>query len=552
MALPEHAVPPETEAAASARVVESQAAGGAACAALTDAKSSFWGDTAVLWVLALFGLFLHLATASRFDFFPDELFWIIMSKHGLAGCAEEFPFQIWMTWLSMVVLGESHFAIRFLPAVAGSASILVTGLIARELGGGRFAISVAGLSVFVSPFLLFAASCSSHWSYENLLWSVSALFTVRILRTGKGRLWWLVGIAWGVALLNKPTVLLFMLGIGFGLLLTRARAEFFRRGYWSAMVLAVVLFSPGLIWQTVHGWPFLRLMVAMRSDEFAGSGFWLAYFSRSKMLLAQPAYLGPLNFILACVGLFHSFVLGKESPYRAVLWAAAAAGLAFVATSGFTYYMNPVYSTFLAFGCVAAARITAEKARWLRPVLVFGLTVQGLVIVPLCVPILSQDALVGYSRSVCRGLLAPLSAPAAVLQGSTEREKLWAMKLYSAYRTLSPDEKRNACILFGHASMAAGAEFYGAQYHLPKMYSPHLSYADWGPPGEGVGPVIAAYFSRKELEGWFGSVERAGEVGDVSYYICRSPKCTYQKMWRDMCSKDSSFRWRVDKEDKPG
>ncbi len=542
----------KTKAAARGCAIQSPGPELDADPAAADPKSSFWRDTLFLWAMALFSLFLHFATASRYDLFIDEIYVLAASKHALVGSIDVFPLSFWLDKLSLAVLGSSLFALRFLPAVAGAANILVAGLLARELGGRRFAVSVAGLSVLVAPLLMFAAGSADLWAYEGILWSLSALLVVRILRTGNGRLWWLVGIVWGLGLLNKPTVLLFMLGVGLGLLLTRARGELLRKGYWLALVVALVVFSPALIWQTVHGWPFLGAMAAMRGDEFSDSVFWIGYFSRSKMLLAQPAFLGPLTFVLAVLGVFHAIVSGKEDPHRSVLWACVAVVLAFVATSGFTYYMNPMYSILLAFGSAVAARITERRnMRWMRPALVFGLVAQGLVVAPLCVSVLPKESLGTYSRYVCRGILAPLSSTATILQG-LDSNKVWAPWLNRAYAALPASEQKSCCIIVGYAPFAAAAEFYGTQYHFPEIFSPHLNYMFWGPPAEGTEPVIALFFNRKELEGWFGRVEYVGNPGDnpnCPVYLCRLPKCTYRAMWKNMCEKDSSFRWRVDREE---
>ena len=529
---------------------ESSEAGGSADGAATAPESSVWRETAFVWILALLSLFLHLATASRYEFYIDELYGIVSSNHSLACCAEIFPLQLWLTRLSTCLLGCSPFAVRLLPAVAGSANILVAGLLARELGGKLFAVSLTGLGVFVAPMLVFVAGSAYAWSYEGLLWSLSAMLVVRALRTGNGRLWWLVGMAWGFSLLNKPTALLFILGVGFGLLATRARGEILRKGYWLALAVAFVLSSPVWIWQAAHGWPVFGAIGGMSSDEYAESASWLAYFSRSKMILAQPAFLGPLNFVLAVAGVFYGLVFGRETASRVFLWACVAAALAFVAVSGHPSYLNPLYALLVASGCVAAARISAGKrVRWMRPALVAGLVVQGLVIAPLCVSILPKGLLDGYSRLICRGMLAPLSNTAAILLGTDASDyEIWAGKLHGACGTLPAGGKTNCCIIVGYAPFAFAAEFYDAQYRyrLPRVFSPHLNCAFWGPPDEGTELVIAFFFNRKELEGWFGRVEPAGKT-DEGIYICRIPKCTYQKMWQEMCNKDPAFRWKVER-----
>jgi len=175
--------------------------------------------------------------------------------------------------------------------------------------------------------------------------------------------------------------------------------------------------------------------------------------------------------------------------------------------------------------------------------------VQGLVTIPLCVPVLPQGVLAGYSHLVCRGILAPLSSAASIVQGTdTVFYRVWAAKLHRAFSTLAPGEREKCCIIVGYAPFASGAEFYSDQYqyHLPKVFSPHLNYSNWGPPDEGTGPVIATFFNRNELEGWFGRVEQAGVV-DEGIYICRFPKYTYRKIWQEMCNKDTAFRWKVER-----
>ncbi len=532
------------------RTAEAQEAAAVMSLAVPDSKPRIFNEMALLWLLAASSLMLHLATAGRCELYIDEIYGVLSSRHSPACSAEIFPLQLWLTWLSTTALGTSRFAVRFLPAIAGSANIVVAGLFARELGGKRFSVALAGLGVFVSPILMFAAGSTYAWSYEGVLWSLSALLVVRALRAGNGQWWLPVGIVWGLGLLNKPTMLLFMMGVGFGLLATRARVELFRRGYWIALLAAFILSSPVWVWQAGHGWPIFGVIGAMSSDEFADSGFWLAYFSRSKMLLAQPAFLGPLNFILAVGGALYGFLFCRETAARVFTWAWMAAAFAFVVTSGHPSYLNPVYAMSSAFGCVVLERITTgRRFRWGRPVLMAGLVAQGLVITPLCVPILPNELLNAYARFSCRGILLPLSSTASILQDSEESMckvnsfvyRAWAMKLYRAHRALPVEERKSCCIIVGHAPVAEGVEFHAVEYDLPKIFSPHLNYAFWGPPDEGARTVLAVFFSREELERWFGRVENANNFGDI--YICRDSKCTYRQMWEEMCGLDASFRW---------
>jgi dolichyl-phosphate-mannose--protein O-mannosyl transferase len=54
------------------------------------------------------------------------------------------------------LLGDSLLALHLFPALAGAAVVALSGLMARELGGVRFAQGLAALCVLVAPdFLVF-------------------------------------------------------------------------------------------------------------------------------------------------------------------------------------------------------------------------------------------------------------------------------------------------------------------------------------------------------------------------------------------------------------
>ena len=64
------------------------------------------------------------------------------------------PLIALITWLVRTVLGQSLAAIRLLPALAGVAEVVLTALIARELGGKRFAQALAALAALIAPGIL--------------------------------------------------------------------------------------------------------------------------------------------------------------------------------------------------------------------------------------------------------------------------------------------------------------------------------------------------------------------------------------------------------------
>src|SRR5215470_5646708 len=100
------------------------------------------------------GLLLHLLTNARYGYFRDELYFLACGDHLDWGYVDHAPLIAVAAKLSRFVLGDSLFAIRFLSAIAGSLKVFLTGLIAIEFGGKRFATALACLCVIAAPIYL--------------------------------------------------------------------------------------------------------------------------------------------------------------------------------------------------------------------------------------------------------------------------------------------------------------------------------------------------------------------------------------------------------------
>jgi 4-amino-4-deoxy-L-arabinose transferase-like glycosyltransferase len=92
-------------------------------------------------------------------------------------------------------LGESLPAIRLVPALAGTALLVLAALIARELGGGRRAQAIAALGVLASPLFLRSANLFQPVVLDQLAWTAALYALVRLCRDASRRWWILLGAA---------------------------------------------------------------------------------------------------------------------------------------------------------------------------------------------------------------------------------------------------------------------------------------------------------------------------------------------------------------------
>src|SRR5438445_13276629 len=94
--------------------------------------------TGVILCLSTFKLALHLYAGRHYGYFVDELYYLACARHLDWGYVDQPPLIAAIARIARAVLGDSLSAIRFPAALAGAGTAVLTGMIARELGGTRF------------------------------------------------------------------------------------------------------------------------------------------------------------------------------------------------------------------------------------------------------------------------------------------------------------------------------------------------------------------------------------------------------------------------------
>ena len=196
----------------------------------TNQKTWITSGAAIIVALAAAKLIFHLYTGRHYGYFVDELYYLACSDHLAWGYVDQPPLIALITKITRVLLGDSLAAIRFFPALAGAATVALTGFMARELGGRRFAQGFAALSVLAAPAFLGLDNLLSMNAFEPLFWMGCAFVLIRMINTGDRKLWLWFGVLAGVGLENKHSMLIFGFGLIAGLLLTEQRK--LMRGPW--------------------------------------------------------------------------------------------------------------------------------------------------------------------------------------------------------------------------------------------------------------------------------------------------------------------------------
>src|SRR5215203_3201142 len=131
-------------------------------------RRAILGDSATLVLLAGVKLLVHLLTADSYGYFRDELYYIAASERLDLGYVDFPPFVALVVALVRATLGSSLLALHLLPALAGAAIVMLAGLMARELGGGRISQALTALAVLVAPNFLVMGTFISMDAFDQL------------------------------------------------------------------------------------------------------------------------------------------------------------------------------------------------------------------------------------------------------------------------------------------------------------------------------------------------------------------------------------------------
>ena len=436
----------------------------------------------VIWIAAV-KLVLHLYAGHHYGYFVDELYYLACGRNLAWGYVDQPPLIALIAAGVRVTLGESLPAIRFLPAVAGAATVLLIGLIARELGGRTFAQGFAALAALVAPGFLGIDSLFSMNAFEPLFWMGCAYMVIRIVRTGNQKLWLWFGAIAGIGLENKHSMLIFGCGIVVGLLLTPERRQLRSPWLWLGGLVALLIFLPNLLWNVRNHFPFLELQANIQR-------------SHRNVDLPPLAFLGqeiltmfPLSLPIWAAGLWYFLFGERGKPFRALGWSWLVTVAIIMTMNPRVYYAWPAFPMLFAAGGVQweawlAAPKLERSSRWRKRAWVTLMVLFGAFFAPFAAPILPVETYIRYSQAIGfappkieRFKLGPLPQIYADQFGWEEM----AAAVAGVYNNLAPDVRAKTAI-FGHNYGQAGAvDLFGAKYGLPKAISGHQSYFLWGP-----------------------------------------------------------------------
>jgi len=483
-------------------------------------------DTMALVGIALVVAVVHLLTNNLYGFHRDELQFLSDARHLDWGFVAYPPFTPFVERIGLDIFGVLMVGLRLFSVIAQTLAIVVTGLIARELGGGRLAQITAALAVATSGLPLFEGTEFQYSTFDYLWWVLIAYLVIRLLKSENPRWWVAIGTTIGVGLMTKYTICFFIAGILGGMLLTQARRYFLSGWFWGGVGVALLIFLPNFVWQVEHGFisvHFLRHIHVRDVGEGRANGFWRDQFIICTNLFAAPLWIAGLVSFL------------RDRRYRMLGWMYVIVLVLFVIGKGRGYYVAAAYPMLMAMGAVAGERWVASLKRGWRitveSVFFTGLAAWGLFAFAVLVP-LTQSG--------------PLKEFALKNNGDLREEIGWdeLVRTVAGIRdSLPPEQRNNFGVLVGNYGEGGAVEILGPAYHLPMPIS--MTNSAWlrGYPTPQPTTLIVVGFSQARAERLFTSCRLAGHNGNSEgveneesrdhpdIFVCGEPRLPWPEFW---------------------
>jgi hypothetical protein len=372
---------------------------------------------------------------------------------------------------------------------------------------------------------------------------ISALLVHIWLRASENRNQWLLwGVALGLGLLNKWSILWLLAGMGLGMLASKRRVELKNWQPWAGLLIGFLVFSPHIVWQAQNNWPGFEFTHNAYALKMAPVPPW-------SFILTQIVVMNCCAFPLWAAGFFGSRRDPRLECFKPLTLAFyTVAAVLMLAGKSRQNYLSPAYACIIP---VAAYWVYIHFNTWLAKLrgrinrrkatrLAAGFFLfSGLAHAVLALPILPAHDLASIYR------LAPSppnaeKSPAGSLQGYADTcgWKEMADAASTAYKALPPSYRAQAVFLAYNYGEAAALEHYG----LPRVICSHNTFWMWGAKNwngkvaiyVGQGGVYDGFFRQSTIVGHAKPSWAVPEENGMAIRVLRDLKIPVSEFWRQV------------------
>lgn len=198
---------------------------------------------------------IRIIWASLIDLRTDEAYYWTWSKEHVLSFLDHPPMIAWFIRFGTAIFGDTNFGVRCAGILAMLATQLLLADIVRRV---THDIRAVLLAVLMPEAALYYGLLMAKVAPDVALipFAVAMIWALVRLAESSDPRWWLAAGAFaGLALLSKFTALMLLPAVAAFMLVPDWRWRWLRSPYpWLAAGIAIVVFSPVLIWNAEHDW----------------------------------------------------------------------------------------------------------------------------------------------------------------------------------------------------------------------------------------------------------------------------------------------------------
>ncbi|MHC1551622.1 glycosyltransferase family 39 protein [Phyllobacterium sp. K27] len=306
----------------------------------------------ISWRVAAIGILgytlaLRLVFLGTVDLIPEEAYYWNYAQHLDIGYLDHPPMVAWLIWAGTSLFGNTEFGVRIGAYVVWVAAAIFVFLLSRSLFGKSAAL-VSLLLIATLPFFFSTGILMMPDAPLTAAWAGTLYFLERALLGDKRWAWLGIGVCVGLGMLSKYTIILLAPATLLFLILDVASRQWLRRPEpYIAAALAVLLFSPVIIWNATHEW----VSFTFQSTRRLGSPFNFSF----------PALIGSIVILLTPLGSIAAFTALSQLNFRIKNYNSMAIRRSFFIA---IYTLVPL-SVFIAFSVFHSVKLNWTGPVWL-------------------------------------------------------------------------------------------------------------------------------------------------------------------------------------------
>ncbi|MEV6563036.1 glycosyltransferase family 39 protein [Nocardia sp. NPDC051756] len=426
-------------------------------------------------VVAVATAAILIARANRYGYFGDELYFLAAGRRLAVGYADQGPLIPLVARLADVLAPDSLVVLRFPSILMAVVGILVAAALAREFGGRLGAQLLAGIAYAACPFAITQSATLSTFAFDATLSATVLWLVVAWVRRRRDGFILAAAVVAAVDIQVKLLLPVLLAGIVLGVALFGPRELARRPAVWLAAFIVAVAATPGLLWQSAHGWPQLEMGAVIRAEQLAATG-------GSFGLPVQFATLaGLLGTVLALYGLWGLLSHLSLTRYRFLIVVVLTQFGFVLVTGGRPYYLAALLPVLFAAGAVTTQDSVPRRWWCGSAIAVTALTVAIAVVAALALP-----------QHISR-----LSEPTADRRELSTRLRIYGTTgwpelitaVTDAYIRIDAAERGQTAIITQTYWQAAAIDQLGDPSR-PTVYSPNRGFAYFGTPPDSATTIL--------------------------------------------------------------